>query len=171
MKILEFSGGKDSLAVLLLLRDQLHDITVLWADSGDSFPETIEQMELVKSICPNFITVKGNQPGVIERGGYPVDVLPMRNHTYIANMTQQDRPKLQGFFECCTNSFLIPMHAKALELGATMIIRGQKLADAQKSPVRNGDVIDGIEYWFPIEDWSDEQVMEFVEYYGFSPVF
>ena len=147
----------------MLIKNQLPDITVLWADTGDSFPETHAQIEQVKALCPNFIIVKGDQPGVIDRGGYPVDVMPMRNHQGIARMTQQVRPKLQGFLECCMSSFLMPMHAKAIELGATMIIRGQKLADAQKSPVRSGDVIDGIEYWFPIEDWTDDQVMEFVK--------
>ena len=163
MKILEFSGGKDSLAVLLLLRDHLPEITVLWADSGNSFPETIAQMEKVRAICPNFIIAHGNQPEVIERGGYPVDVLPMRNHSYISRMAQQNRLKLQGFFECCTNSFLLPMHQKALELGATTIIRGQKACDSHKSPLKNGDVVDGIQYLFPIEDWTDDQVMEFVK--------
>ncbi len=163
MKILEFSGGKDSLAVLLLLKDQLDDIVVLWADSGDSFPETIAQMERVREMCPHFAVAHGCQPEVIERGGYPVDVLPVRNYAGVQFLAQQYRPKLQGFMECCMNSFLIPMQQKAIELGATTIIRGQKSCDHHKSPLKNGDVVDGIEYLFPIEDWTDEQVMEFVK--------
>ena len=163
MKILQFSGGKDSLAVLLLLKDQLPEITVIWANSGDCFPETLEQMERVKAICPNFIEVKGNQPKVISDFGYPVDVLPARNYLPIMKIVQADRIKLQGFFECCYKSHMQPMYEKTLELGATMIIRGQKNADKQKSPVRSGDIIDGVEYWFPIQDWTDEQVMDFVK--------
>ena len=163
MRVLQFSGGKDSIACLLLLKDQLADITVMWANSGDTFPETLRQMEKVREMCPNFIEVMGDQPEVIQTGGYPVDVLPMRNHKEIARLSGQNRVKLQGFLECCFNSFLLPMHNAAIDAGATEIIRGQKLCDGQKSPVRSGDVIDGIKYSFPIENWTDAQVMEFVK--------
>jgi phosphoadenosine phosphosulfate reductase len=163
LKILQFSGGKDSLAVLLLLKDILSEITVIWANSGDCFPETLEQMEKIKAICPNFIEVKGNQPQVISDFGYPVDVIPVKNYAPISRLMQVDRIKMQGLLECCYKSFLDPMQVKSKELGATMIIRGQKNADKQKSPVRSGDVIDGVEYWFPIQDWTDEQVMDFVK--------
>lgn len=162
MKVLQFSGGKDSLACLLFLKDQLSEITVLWANSGDAFPETLRQMEAVKAICPNFIEVECDQPSVIDEFGYPVDVLPVRNHAQVQYLAQQDRPKLQSFMECCARSFLKPMHDKTLALGATTIIRGQKKCDPHKSPVKNGDVIDGITYWFPIEDWSDEEVMAYI---------
>jgi 3'-phosphoadenosine 5'-phosphosulfate sulfotransferase (PAPS reductase)/FAD synthetase len=161
--VLQFSGGKDSLACLLLLKERLDDIIVVWADSGDTFPETRAQMEAVKAMCPNFVVAQGNQPRVIEEFGYPVDVLPCRNHAQTQYLTQQERPKLQGFLDCCIRSMLAPMAEKTKELGATVIIRGQRLADKQKSPVRSGDVIDGVTYWFPIEDWTDEEVMEYVK--------
>lgn len=163
MKVLQFSGGKDSLACLLYLQDQLNEITVLWADSGDVFPETRAQMEAVRGICPNFVIVEGCQPQVINEHGYPVDVLPVRNHKEVQYLSQQDRPKLQGFLDCCRRSFLEPMHRKSIELGATIIIRGQKLCDPHKSPIRNGDVIDGIAYWFPIETWTDDDVINYVK--------
>jgi len=163
MRVLQFSGGKDSIALLLLLRDQLSDITVMWTNAGDPFPETVAQMEKVRSMCPNFVEVKGAQPEVIAGGGYPVDVLPLLNHRQIGARTSQSKPLLQGFLECCTNSLFIPMHQKCVELGATTIIRGQKASDRLKGPLRNGDVVDGIEYLFPLEDWTDEQVMAFVK--------
>lgn len=163
MRVFEFSGGKDSIAVLMLLKDRLHEITVVWADSGDAFPETHAQMEKIKSLCPNFLIVKGNQPEVIKKYGFPVDILPTRNHEQISNLTQQDRPKLQIFIDCCVRSFLEPIHKAVLALGATEIIRGQKNSDRQKSPVRSGDVIDGVLYTFPIQDWTDEQVMDFIK--------
>lgn len=163
MKVLQFSGGKDSLACLLFLKDQLDEITVLWCDSGDSFPETLAQMEVVKSLCPNFVVVKGNQTEVIKANGYPVDVLPVRNHVSVQEATQQTRPKLQGFIDCCYRSLMEPMHKATLELGATMIIRGQKKADTHKSAIKSGDVIDGVSYWFPIEDWTDDQVMAYIK--------
>jgi len=162
LKVLQFSGGKDSLACLLFLRDQLDDITVLWCDPGDSFPETLAQMEAVKSLCKNFVVVPGCQPQTIKLYGFPSDVLPVRNNVVTQEAAQQHRPKLQGFLDCCYRSMMEPMHRATLSLGATTIIRGQKSCDHHKSPVKNGDVIDGVTYWFPIEDWSDEQVMAYV---------
>ena len=161
--VLQFSGGKDSLACLMLLKDRLHEITVLWCDSGDSFPETRLQMDKVKAICPSFVVANGQQPMQVLNSGYPVDVLPIRNHVQIQHIAQQGRLKLQGFAECCNNNLWKPMHKATLALGATTIIRGQKLVDSHKAPVKNGDVVDGITYIFPLENWTDEQVLEFVK--------
>ena len=160
--VLQFSGGKDSIACLMLLKDALHRITVLWTNTGAAFPETIAQMEIVKAMCPHFIEVRGHQPEHIEANGYPVDVLPVRNHLQSQYLTQQTRLPLQGFLGCCATNMMQPMHEATLATGATLIIRGQKLSDHHKSPVKSGDVIDGVEYWFPIEAWDDDQVMDFV---------
>jgi 3'-phosphoadenosine 5'-phosphosulfate sulfotransferase (PAPS reductase)/FAD synthetase len=163
VKVLQFSGGKDSLACLLLLKEQLNDIIVLWCDSGDSFPETKLQMRKVAELCPNFVAAHGNQPLQVADSGYPTDVLPIRNHVQIQYLAQQNRIKLQGFAECCNSNIWQPMHDATLALGATTIIRGQKLVDAHKSPIKNGDVVDGITYSFPLENWTDAQVLEFVK--------
>ncbi len=40
-----YSGGKDSLATLLLVRDVVSDFDILFADTGLEFPETIENVE------------------------------------------------------------------------------------------------------------------------------
>lgn len=161
--VLQFSGGKDSLACLFLLKNELHRITVMWVNSGATFPETIEQMEKVKKFCPNFIEVKGYQPEQIAANGYPVDVLPVRNHLTVQNATQQKRLPLQGFLNCCYENVMRPLQEATQEFGATLIIRGQKLSDGHKSSVRSGDVIDGVEYCFPIESWNDEDVLNFVK--------
>ncbi|MDF1558514.1 MAG: phosphoadenosine phosphosulfate reductase family protein, partial [ANME-2 cluster archaeon] len=42
-----YSGGKDSLATLLLVKDCLEDFDVLFADTGLEFPETVENVEEV----------------------------------------------------------------------------------------------------------------------------
>lgn len=42
-----FSGGKDSLATLLLVKDVVKDPDVIFADTGLEFPETIEHMKKI----------------------------------------------------------------------------------------------------------------------------
>ena len=48
---LQFSGGKDSLAVLYLCKEWWNKITVVWLNTGSAFPETIAQMEGIYSLA------------------------------------------------------------------------------------------------------------------------
>lgn len=160
--VMQFSGGKDSIACLVLLRPYLDRITVVWTNTGAAFPETLAQMERVRAMCPNFVEVRGNQPAQVSSNGFPVDVLPIRNHPHVQFLAGQSRPPMQSFLDCCMANMMAPMHEATLAMGATLIIRGQKQSDDHKSPVKSGDVINGVEYWFPIEAWNDDDVMALV---------
>lgn len=163
--VLQFSGGKDSLACLLLLKDHLHKIQVLWMnpDGAHALPEVLQQMGRVEAFCPNFSAVYGFSRAQIKEKGLPVDTLPVRSHVAVQWLTQ--RPEsliLQPFLDCCMENLLAPMHAATLEFAPTLIIRGQKLSDYHKSPVRSGAVIEGVQYWFPVESWDDADVRAFI---------
>lgn len=160
--VLQFSGGKDSIACLLLLREHLDRMVVVWMNPGDALPEHRAQMALVRAFCPHFIEVGGDRDAQVAQYGYPVDVLPIRNSVRAQYLIGHDRPRLQSFMECCQENMLIPMQRAMQQMGATLIIRGQKNADASKSPVRSGDVVEGVEYWFPIQEWDDAQVLDFI---------
>ena len=59
-------------------------------------------------------------------------------------------------------NIMVPLHNRVVTDGNTTIIRGQKTCDKHKSPLRDGDVVDGLTFEFPIEDWTDEQVMQYL---------
>jgi len=160
--VLQFSGGKDSIACLLLLKPWWHKITVVWVNSGDAFPETIAQMKDVRAMVPNFLEVKSNQPRQIANNGYPVDVLPIRASSYGKRVEPNDLPLMQAYANCCDQNLWFPMQQACKELGVTLIIRGTRLSDSKKAKCRSGDIVDGVEYFFPIENMSDHDVLEFV---------
>ena len=58
---------------------------------------------------------------------------------------------------------MLPLHARMVQDGISLIVRGQKNADRLKSTVRSGETHDGIEYLFPIEDWDNRKVMSFLQ--------
>ena len=162
MRILELSGGKDSVACLYLLKDQLADITVVWLDTGDAYPETVRVIETCRKLCPNFKVIKSDVVAWIDRNGYPTDVLPADGRkVHLANSLP-----LSDKYDCCAANVMIPMHEAVLAMCPTEIIRGQKNVDGYKGPLRSGQVIDGVTYTYPIENWTDRDVFEFLEEQG-----
>ncbi len=158
---LQFSGGKDSLACLYLMRPHWDRLTVYWCDTGDAYPETVSLIARVRNMVPSFARVEGRQPRVIEQFGIPTDILPASS-TPIGVTVAGKGVLMQDRYSCCLRSNMLPMQERMIEDSITLIIRGQKNADRQKGPLRSGDVDAGIEFLFPIEDWDDRKVMNYL---------
>lgn len=156
---LQLSGGRDSLATWSVLRDMglLDAITVYWVNTGDAFPETLAIITEVRSQTPHFVEIAGNQPEVIGQFGMPTDILG-RNCTPIGLMCGQGTVRMQDSYSCCGRVIMQPLHERMLADGITLIIRGQREQDSHKAPVKSGDTECGIQYLFPIEDWTEEEV-------------
>jgi phosphoadenosine phosphosulfate reductase len=131
-----------------MFRDYLDEITVAWLDAGDSFPETYEQMERVKTIAPHFVAVPG-RVWEVRRKGIPVDSVIS--------------PREQHWTSCCFLSKMLPLRDFCREIGAEKIIRGQKDVDRIKSPIRSGAVVEGITYIFPLQSWTEDEVSTFIK--------
>lgn len=159
---LQLSGGKDSLACLYLCKPFIDQITVYWGNTGDAYPEQIQTINAIKEWVPHFVEVTGRQPEVIRECGYPSDVVPV-SHTAFGNMLDGGNLQLiQDRYSCCFRSLMLPMHERMIADGITLIIRGQKNADALKPPLRSGDQLAGFEFLYPIEDWSVRQIFDFL---------
>lgn len=163
---LQLSGGRDSIACLYLMRPHLDRITVYWLNTGDAFPETLDVMDQLRELCPHFVEIDSDSRAVQQAFGIPSDIVPV-SHTPMG-LIATDKPGflIQDRYSCCFRSVMQPMHERMIEDGITLIIRGQRNSDYVKSPVKSGVTDMGIQYLFPIEDWSDEQVMDYLEEQG-----
>jgi len=165
--ILQFSGGKDSLATLEVCREYWHKILVVWCNAGDEMPETIEIIERIKKIPEiSFLEVRPvlPQPLSIQIHGIPTDIIPLRNVDDFAYISQRERSgvAVQSIMHCCNRLLFKPLHDAIVEYGATLVIRGQRLSESLRSPLRSGDIVDGVQYFFPLEDWREDQVFEYL---------
>jgi 3'-phosphoadenosine 5'-phosphosulfate sulfotransferase (PAPS reductase)/FAD synthetase len=163
--ILQFSGGKDSLACLHLLREHWDRLTVMWVNTGAAFPETVKQMQEVAKLV-KFVEVKSDQPAHLKEFGPPADCVPVRASPFGRWAMQSDEPPIQSSLECCHANLWAPMAKAVKESGIRLVIRGQRRADVDRSPIRSGQVVDGIEYWFPIEDWKEDRVRSYLSDIG-----
>ena len=163
---LQFSGGQDSLCILYLMRPWWSELCVYWVNPGDPFPETVLLMQQIREMVPNFIEVSGRQKEVIEQDGWPSDVLPGL-WTKAGQLVFGERPfKVQGRLDCCFRSLMLPLHERMVADGITCVIRGKRAEERDKTPTRDGSVVEGIETVYPIWEWTARQVMVFLNKQG-----
>jgi 3'-phosphoadenosine 5'-phosphosulfate sulfotransferase (PAPS reductase)/FAD synthetase len=161
---LQFSGGKDSLAILHMYRDQLDGIVVVWVNTGAAYPEVQKEMARLAKKIPHFLVVKGNQQENIRRNGYPSDIVPIR-YSPVGRyfIKSAETFKMQSAFDCCSSNMWEPLAKTMRLMGIKTVIRGQRRDEQYKNPlVFDGAVVDGIKYVLPLETWTAEQVFQYL---------
>ena len=160
--LLWYSGGKDSLAVLLLnkARWQDEDFHVAWVDTGNQFPEVYEHMDTVKSLVRSFRLIRSNTAAWQFKNGHPVDLVPTSKDATGRYIYGGDaRMPYVSRWQCCKANMWDPM-AKFMELFRPEEVlrgdRGEERAEGAKEA-------EGIKLSFPIFNWTTEQVQAFIE--------
>ena len=160
-KLLWYSGGKDSLAVLLLYRQFWYkdDFHVAWVDTGNQFPEVYDHMKKVSELV-NLHVIHSNTANWQFANGRPVDLLPTskdRTGHYIYG-TNHYSPYVSRW-ECCKANIWEPM-AKFMELmRPETVFRG----DRKEERAEGATEAEGIKLVLPIFNWTVEQVQDLIE--------
>jgi 3'-phosphoadenosine 5'-phosphosulfate sulfotransferase (PAPS reductase)/FAD synthetase len=167
-----FSGGKDSLACVYLLRDHLHRMTVYHVSTGDQMQEVIDIVDHVRRMAPNFVTLQTDKEGWVRQNGLPSDLVPHSSHN-LGQAMNESPVKLVSRYDCCFANLMWPMHQRIKADGNTLVIRGTKLSDMKRVPFRSGEVRDGLELFLPIEGWDDPRVFAYLREVGapIAPVY
>ena len=162
---LQFSGGKDSLAILHMYKDQLDKILVVWVNTGAAYPEVQRYMSKLSRTIPHFVVVRGRQPQNIALNGYPSDIVPIRYSPIGRHYVKSAETfKIQSAFDCCAANMWAPLQQAMRMLGITRVIRGQRRDEEYtNASVTNGSVVNGIEYVLPLENWTAEQVFDYLK--------
>jgi phosphoadenosine phosphosulfate reductase len=163
---LTFSGGRDSIAMYHAMTPYLDRITVVWVNSGNLFPEVLEYIDGVRKKTPHFVEITSNQPEQVRENGYPVDVLPIDYTVFGASCTEPRDIKLQAYLDCCAINISIPLYNYVKDNKFTLVLRGNRLSEGHKSPGKNGDSQEGIRFLSLIEDWTDEEVLNYLKNNG-----
>lgn len=153
-----YSGGKDSLAVLMLLKNHLEKVDVVWINPGAPFPEVVEHMKKVRDFVPHFTEVRSDVMSFINDHGHPVDVVDTRRTTFGNFAFGPTDYKVCSRFDCCGHNMWRPMAQYIVEHGVDCVIR----ADRGEERAKGLEHAEGVDFVFPIFDWNLERVQAFV---------
>jgi 3'-phosphoadenosine 5'-phosphosulfate sulfotransferase (PAPS reductase)/FAD synthetase len=119
----------------------------------------------VEGLYPHFVRVDTDVRRWIEANGLPSDLIPYSVHP-VGRVVGQQRTALVPRYDCCHANLMMPLYERIKADGNTLLIRGTKTVDTPRQPFRSGDTPDGIELWYPIEDWSHADVFEYLRAAG-----
>jgi 3'-phosphoadenosine 5'-phosphosulfate sulfotransferase (PAPS reductase)/FAD synthetase len=158
---LQFSGGKDSLARVYLLRPQWDRLTLYHVDTGDLLPEVREIVDRVEAMVPDFRRIETDAKAWTAAVGLPSDLVPTTS-TPLGLAIGASRQRIVDRFECCAANLMVPMHYRMIEDGMPLVVRGTKRADLARLPHEGGETGLGYELWLPLLEWSHDDVFSFL---------
>lgn len=158
-----FSGGKDSTAVALLIEQWLPAIRVYHVDTGDLLPEIEDSVRRIEAKCLNFVRINTHVADWIAEHGLPTDLLPHTQDPIGRAMGEHQGVKLTPRYTCCANNLMNPLWNRVKADGCTLLIRGTKRCDMPTLPIESGQIADGIELLYPLQDWTHDDVIDYLK--------
>jgi phosphoadenosine phosphosulfate reductase len=161
---LQFSGGKDSLAVAYLMRPYWDQLTFYHLDAGDLLPEMQSVVSDMARRVPRFVRIPSDSRKWADQNGQPSDLVPYTGTR--PGILMGGRTAIASRWECCGANLWIPMHLRMVADKITLVIRGTKRCDMARLPATNGDQGMGYRLWLPIEEWSHDDVFGYLREAG-----
>lgn len=149
------------MACLYLNQHRLHEIDVIWANTGKNYPEALETIAMAREMCRHWHEVKTDRDAQWNKFGLPSDLVPVDWTSYGQIFAGQKKVRIQNYMQCCFENLVHPTWLKSKELGNKFVIRGQRKQESHKAPP-SGEV-DGVTFIHPIEDWTTEEVLSYLK--------
>lgn len=162
--VLQFSGGKDSLCVLHLLKPWWNRLIVVWGDPGDGYEEERERVAKECAGVAEFRVANGHAKEW-QAKALPSDIVPARSTAIgIQLQPESGAVPLVSRHECCAANMWVPIMRETHATGASLIIRGQRTTEQFRNNISSGTQdISGAEIYFPIRDWTQADVLQFLK--------
>lgn len=158
-----FSGGRDSTAALYAMRPYWGRMKIYHIDTGDQFPETVRVVNAVEKDVGHIERLYSDVHAVRREFGFASDVVPVDNQAGLGTAMSGRVIKIIPRYECCARTLMLPMHQRMLNDGVTLIVRGQRDAEFSAPLTRSGFTDGQVELLFPIQHWSNSDVMAFIK--------
>jgi 3'-phosphoadenosine 5'-phosphosulfate sulfotransferase (PAPS reductase)/FAD synthetase len=162
---LQFSGGKDSTALLYLARPWLDRITVIFAESGATFPHVVEHIERTCAKLGARLEIVRPPADVFAftaEHGLPSDIVPVETSAETQPFRNPAAPELlQSYMRCCAAMLWVPMGRWIERNDITLVLRGAKRSDKRVGAGPNFEV-EGITFRSPLWEWNDDRVFEYL---------
>lgn len=164
--IVQFSGGKDSLAALHIARSKWNRLICFYGDTGGFYPhmvkfvwETCKKLAVPLYVCKPNISLYRYHESV----GYPSDIVPVERSVDMKPYNNHSGISLQSPLRCCSMMQWMPLDKAVRASGIKHVVRGSKKSD-QHVGMGDGYVDrDGITYHCPVWDWSDAAVFDYLK--------
>jgi phosphoadenosine phosphosulfate reductase len=168
IKVLFFSGGKDSLACLYLYRND-PDVVVVYVDTGAAFPHMPGYIcETVERLGMRLFVARPDTPCAQwqAENGFPADVVPWKYTPEMAWTVPGIGPtRVIPVMTCCQRNLWGPSMQAVKDLEASVVIRGSKACD-HKVGVPDGYVENGVTFVSPLWNWSENEVLSYLDSVG-----
>ena len=139
--VIQFSGGRDSLALAYHMRALTPFVDVVMVDTGDMPDAAYKNLQLVRDL------------------GFNVELVQTRSDDW---RSRNGNPSGDNWIACCFHNIWMPMGEFVQQRGYRQVIRGTRRCDPHFHGVMPGDIVDGVLYTFPLWDWTDKQVNDYL---------